>query len=73
MPLDKAQLRREREREEAVQECLPSEPNPYCTECEGSGILICGWCAGSGEGPYDGTTCLHCKGTGAANCECTER
>ena len=25
---------------------------------------ICTWCNGSGEGLADGTTCLHCKGSG---------
>ena len=25
---------------------------------------ICGHCAGSGEGQYDGTRCTYCKGTG---------
>ena len=24
----------------------------------------CRFCAGSGEGQYDGTTCWHCKGRG---------
>ena len=25
---------------------------------------ICGWCNGSGEGLYDGSSCHHCKGSG---------
>ena len=26
--------------------------------------LLCGACAGSGEGMYDGSTCYSCRGTG---------
>jgi len=26
---------------------------------------LCGFCAGSGEGQYEGTTCSHCKGSGS--------
>ena len=73
MDIDLAKERREQWRWEAIQECLPREPDPECKECNGEGILCCGYCAGSGEGPYDGTTCHSCKGTGAADCECTER
>lgn len=26
--------------------------------------VLCGWCAGSGEGRVDGSTCYVCKGLG---------
>jgi hypothetical protein len=27
---------------------------------------LCGYCAGSGEGQYDGSVCIICKGLGGA-------
>jgi len=48
----------------------------YCEECEDTGYArdFCDVCAGSGEGYYDGSTCLGCKGSGMAYyvCKCKQ-
>jgi hypothetical protein len=45
-----------------------------CNECDNTGYIedICGYCNGSGEGLYDGSTCYQCKGKGTEKivCEC---
>jgi DnaJ-class molecular chaperone len=46
-----------------------------CRECEGMGRIdpTCGYCAGSGEGRYDGSRCINCGGNGVEpNDECEE-
>lgn len=46
-----------------------------CGKCD-DGILteICGTCNGSGEGFFDGSTCLVCKGKGTEKdyCDCSK-
>lgn len=50
-----------------------SKKTKCCWACE-DGILneICSSCCGSGEGQYDGSTCLVCKGKGTewSYCDC---
>lgn len=45
-----------------------------CETCEGTGLeeIYCSYCAGSGEGPADGTTCSVCKGTGTETISCED-
>ena len=49
-----------------------------CDICENNGYIedICGYCNGSGEGMYDGSTCYQCKGSGVeiiiCDCNCDE-
>jgi len=45
-----------------------------CDTCENTGIMqeLCDNCSGSGEGQYDGSTCIICKGSGEREMECTE-
>jgi len=45
-----------------------------CDACENTGIMneLCNNCAGSGEGQYDGSTCIVCKGSGSVVMECTD-
>lgn len=48
----------ETENEDAEDDDLDAEEDP-----------LCGACAGSGEGMYDGTTCGTCRGTGVCRPE----
>jgi DnaJ-class molecular chaperone len=45
-----------------------------CERCEGTGTIqrYCGWCNGSGEGMYDGSTCRSCKGMGEMTDRCED-
>ena len=44
----------------------------YCNSCAGTGYreYICEYCSGSGEGMYDGSRCISCKGSGVVVEEC---
>lgn len=43
-----------------------------CDECEETGLLklTCSTCNGSGEGMYDGSRCITCKGSGLETVKC---
>jgi hypothetical protein len=54
-----------------------------CQTCDDERFVLCGSCAGSGEGGYDGSRCWtcrgdgslpcgNCEGTGEVECECNE-
>lgn len=43
------------------------QPDPGCCDCDGSGLVSCETCGGTGIDD-DGSKCYDCWGTGLASC-----